>query len=289
MINEGDTRTAVITGAASGIGLETARVLAAKGWRLALADIEQERLDEVENELARATEVLAVQVDVSDAAQVNALADAAFDRFGIVDFLFSNAGVALMSPLTSTSVDDWKWLLGVNLWGTIHCVGAFVPKLVTQDRPSHITFTASIAGLVPAPGLGAYGATKYAVVGIAEVLRSELRRDGVGVSVLCPMRVATGFARSERNRQAEFGPPRAMHKIRKQNFDGKDYVGDVMAPAMVAGLVVDAIGADRLYILTHEESGPALKHKFERIQDSLRLLSEQAEANASADDVVRHL
>ncbi len=274
MIDEGNFRTAVITGAASGIGLETARALAARGWRLAIADIEQESLNRTASELAEKTEVLAVEVDVSDAAQVNELADAAFDRFGMIDFLHSNAGVALMSPLTSTSVDDWKWLLGVNLWGTIHCIEAFVPRLVSQDRPSHITFTASIAGLVPAPGLGAYGATKYAVVGIAEVLRSELRRDGIGVSVLCPMRVATGFARSERNRQVEFGPSRSVHKIRKHNFDGKDFVGDVMAPSVVAEMVVDAIGTDQLYILTHKESGPSVTHKFERIQESLRILSE---------------
>jgi NADP-dependent 3-hydroxy acid dehydrogenase YdfG len=283
MSSNTDSRTAVITGAASGIGLETARALAAKGWRLTLADIDQQRLDEIANELAGVTEVLAIQVDVSNAAEVATLAEAAFDRFGVVDFLHSNAGVALLSPLATTGVDDWKWLLDVNVWGTIHCVGAFVPKLVAQERPSQITFTASIAGLVAAPGLGAYGATKYAVVGIAEVLHRELRRDGISVSVLCPMRVATNFARSERNRQPKFGPPSASHEVRKENFGGRSFVGDVMAPAVVANLVVDAIGTDRLYILTHEESGPFVKQKFEQIEESLTFLNNSGLLNESGE------
>ena len=151
MSGKPDTRTAIITGAASGIGLETARALASEGWHLAIADIDRDQLDEVAIDLARTTEVLAVQVDVSNAAEVDAFAEAVFDRFGIVDFLHSNAGVALLSPLMTTRVDDWRWLLEVNVWGTINSFSAFVPRLVTQDRPSHITFTASIAGLVPAP------------------------------------------------------------------------------------------------------------------------------------------
>ena len=285
MSSEIDSRTAVITGAASGIGLETARVLASRGWHLAIADIDQEQLDQIASELAGTTEVLAVRVDVSNAAEVDALADATFDRFGIVDFLHSNAGVALLSPLTTTRVDDWRWLIDVNIWGTINCVRAFVPRLVAQDRSSHITFTASIAGLVAAPGLGAYGATKYAVVGIAEVLHKELRNDGIGVSVLCPMRVATGFARSERNRQAKFGPPSASHQVRKENMGGREFVGDVMAPAVVAELVANAIGTDQMYILTHEESGPFVKRKFRQIEASLGSLS-GSRALDESDDVV---
>ena len=123
-------------------------------------------------------------------------------------------------------------------------------------------------------------------MGIAEVLHKELRNNGIGISVLCPMRVATGFARSERNRQAKFGPPSAAHQVRKENMGGRDFVGDVMAPSVVAELVVNAIGTDQLYILTHEESGPFVKRKFEQIEASLHSL---AELRASGEnDQVAH-
>jgi len=254
-------RTAVITGGASGIGLATARLLAAEGMHLVLADIEDGRLQAVASELG----ALGVRTDVSKLADVQALADAAFAYKGEVAVVFNNAGVAVGGPTIEMTHADWEWLMNVNLWGPIHGVEAFVPRMVAQGTGGHVLFTASFAGLVPNVGLGPYCVTKYGVVAMAEVLQKELRSAGIGVSVLCPMRVATNIGASERNRPAELGGPEAMSRLEDQGEDNPDQAGRVLPVEEVAADVVDAIRRNRLYIVPHAESRAFVRRRFERI------------------------
>jgi NAD(P)-dependent dehydrogenase (short-subunit alcohol dehydrogenase family) len=257
-------RTAVITGGASGIGLATARLLAAEGVTLILADIEQTALDNACEEFG-ATGVVA---DVRDLASVQALADAAFEAHGRVDIVFNNAGVAVGGPIADMTHDDWKWVIDVDLWGPIHGVEAFLPRMITHGGGGHLLFTASFAGLVPNVGLGPYCVAKYGVVALAEVLRKELRDHHIGVSVLCPMRVVTNIGSSERNRPSELGGPAASPRVQDQSDNNLDQAGSVLSVDVVARSVVDAIKTDRLYILTHPESRQYVQRRFARIDQA---------------------
>jgi NAD(P)-dependent dehydrogenase (short-subunit alcohol dehydrogenase family) len=257
---------AVITGGASGIGLATARLLADQGWRLVLADIEAPRLDTACQELPSSTDVLGVVTDVSDKKSVDALADATYGRFGRADVVFSNAGVALAGPTVDMTHADWTWLMQVNMWGPIHGVEAFLPRMVEQGEGGHLLFTASFAGLVPHGGLGPYCVTKYGVVALAEVLHRELRPNRIGVSVLCPMRVDTNITNSGRNRPAELGgsePVQAPSMV--PGADDEARAGRVLRVEDVAAQVVEAIGTDRLYIVPHAESREPVRRRFQRI------------------------
>lgn len=259
-------RTAVITGGGSGIGLATARLLAAEGTNLVLADIETAALEQARAELGAAgAAVETVECDVADLDAVEHLADRAFARFGAVHVVFNNAGVAVGGPTVEMSHDDWRWLVDVNLWGPIHGVEAFLPRMISQGEGGHVLFTASFAGLVPNVGLGPYCVTKYGVVALAEVLQKELRPHDIGVSVLCPMRVATNIGSSERNRHAHYGGPEASPLVEDQSEDNPDQAGRVLAVEEVAGHVVDAVRRNRLYILPHDESRPFVENRFDRI------------------------
>jgi NAD(P)-dependent dehydrogenase (short-subunit alcohol dehydrogenase family) len=254
-----DNQVAVITGGASGIGLATARLLKKAGWSLVLADIEAPRLDAACAELG----AMGVVTDVGAKHSVDALADTVYGRFGRADLVFNNAGVAIAGPTSSVTHADWTWLLQVNLWGPIHGVEAFLPRLVERGH-GHLMFTASFAGLVPNIGLGPYCVTKYGVVALAEVLHRELRHQGIHVSVLCPMRVATDIGSSERNRPPELrghSPEPARPRPPEQD----NAAGRILPVEDVAALVVAAVGTDRLYIVPHEESRDMIKRRFERI------------------------
>lgn len=255
-------RTAVITGGASGIGLATARLLAAEGMHLVLADIEDGALQQAAASLG----ALGVRTDVSKLADVQALADAAFAYKGEVAVVFNNAGVAVGGPTVEMTHADWEWLVNVNLWGPIHGIEAFVPRMVEQGTGGHVLFTASFAGLAPNVGLGPYCVTKYGVVAMAEVLQKELRANEIGVSVLCPMRVATNIGQSERNRPAELGGPAATHPVLDQDESNEDLAGRVLSVEDVAADVVDAIKRNRLYIVPHAESRQFVRRRFERIE-----------------------
>src|SRR5438093_875567 len=209
-------RVAVITGGASGIGFATASLLAKQGWRLVLADIEAPRLEDAAQQLGGGDRAIGVVTDVSDKASVDALADASYDRFGRADVVFNNDGIAVGGPVAEMTHNDWLWTIKVVLWGTIHGVEAFLPRMRAQGQGGHLLFTASFAGLVPNVGLGPYCVAKYGVVALAEVLHRELRDDGIGVSVLCPMRVATNIGASERNRPARYGGAESYHKVLDQ-------------------------------------------------------------------------
>ncbi len=262
-------KVAVITGGASGIGFATARRLAGRGVRLVLADIEKSALDRAVAELSTTgTAVEGVVCDVGDLKAVQHLADTAFEKMGAVHIVFHNAGVAVGGPIAEMKHSDWEWTMRVNLWGPIHGVEAFTQRMIAQGQGGHMLFTASFAGLVPNVGLGPYCVSKYGVVALAEVLRRELRAHDIGVSVLCPMRVATNIGYSERNRPDELGGPEASPPVLDQGEDNPNLAGRVLDVEDVAAQVVDAIVANRLYILPHEESRTPIRRRFERIDQT---------------------
>jgi NAD(P)-dependent dehydrogenase (short-subunit alcohol dehydrogenase family) len=259
-------RVAVVTGAASGIGRAVAEHLAAAGMRLVLADIEEAALAEAAGALAASgTDVVAVPTDVSDGASVEALRDRALDAFGAVHLVHNNAGVGGGGPIWTIPESTWRWLIDVNLWGVIHGIRAFVPLLVEQGE-GHVVNTASIAGLMSAPLMGPYNATKHAVVTISETLHNDLRMFGssVGVSVLCPGFVRTRIAESHRNRPAyvpaDDSPEAAV---------GREVMSQLIAggidPGQIAAAVLDAVRTDRFYILTHPELDQHVRNRTERI------------------------
>lgn len=260
-------RVAVITGGASGIGLATARRFADEGMKLVLADIEQGSLDKAVAEFRdRGVPVIGVRTDVGERAQVQALADAAWDAFGAVHVLFNNAGVAVYGPVQEMKHEDWEWSIRVNLWGVIHGVEAFVQRMLDQDEEGHIVSTASFAGLVPNSGLGVYCVTKYGVVALSECLYRDLRGTKLSASVLCPMLVKTNIGDSARNRPEELG---GSSMVRKRNQEEQESLqGRTLQAPEVADRVLRAIKRRELYIITHEESREFVRRRFERIDRS---------------------
>src|SRR5215468_1509406 len=203
-------KVAVVTGGASGIGRALCLCFAREGARVVAGDLDEAGLAETVAGVRRAGgHAIAVRTDVSRLADVQALADRAFAEWGGVHVLCNNAGVALWGGLESATHRDWEWAIGVNLWGVIHGVEAFVPRMIAQGQPGHVVNTASMAGLVASQGLGVYNTTKYAVVGLSETLQKDLRPYDIGVSILCPMGVKTAIRQSERNRPAALRNPDA--------------------------------------------------------------------------------
>ena len=255
---------AVITGGASGIGRALAERLARESVRIVVADVDEPGLAEAAASIrAVGGQAIAVRTDVTDLAQVKALADRAFDTFGAVHILCNNAGVAVWGGLESATHCDWQWVLGVNLWGVIHGVEVFVPRLIARREPGHVVNTASMAGLVATRGLGVYNTSKYAVVGLSETLAKDLKPYGIGVSVLCPMGVATRIHESDRHRPREFTdetPSRA---------NPVELMGRTLAPETVADMVVGAIHDNRLYVITHHEGLEPLRRRFQRLEQDL--------------------
>jgi NAD(P)-dependent dehydrogenase (short-subunit alcohol dehydrogenase family) len=265
-----DGKVAVITGGASGIGYATARELAGRGAQLVLVDVEPQALTRAADELRQAGggRVESRVCDVSDYDAMTALADDVVATLGRVDIVFNNAGVAVGGPVAEMSHDDWRWIIDVDLWGPIHGVEAFLPHLRAAGRGGHLLFTSSFAGLVPNVGLGPYCVAKYGVVALAEVLHKELRDEGIGVSVLCPMRVGTNIGGSERNRHARYGGTAASPEVEDQSEANEDLAGRVLDVGDVARQVIKAIEQKRLYILPHEESRTFIRRRFERIDRS---------------------
>lgn len=249
-------RVAVVTGAASGIGRGMAEAFIAEGMKVVLADVERSALDATTQQLSsQGAEIVGVECDVSKAQSVDALASAALDAFGAVHVVCNNAGVAGggAGPSWEHPLDDWDWVLGVNLMGVVHGIRSFVPILLEQDDGGHIMNTASIAGLLH--GGGSYGVSKHAVVALSESLFTELAQLGpkIGVSVLCPGWVNTRIIESERNRPeaprevpGEQAPQaEAMRKI------VTDLIQGGLDPREVGNIVVEAIRVRRFYVFTH--------------------------------------
>ncbi len=250
-------KVAVITGAASGFGLEFAKTGASLGMKLVLADVQQDALDSTVAALrAGGADAIGVRCDVSDGAQVGALAKAALDRYGAIHLAFNNAGVAGTGGyLWENSEKDWKWVLGVNLWGVIHGIRHFVPVMLAQGDDCHIVNTASVAGLLSPQLMGAYNVSKHGVVTASETLYNDLRIAGarVGVSVLCPAFVPTGIFQSHRNRPSELSedaPLTPSQQAALQQGEKAVRSGKLSA-ADVAGITFDAIRENRFYVITH--------------------------------------
>ena len=257
-------RTAVVTGAASGIGLALTQRLAREGMRLVLADIETDRLASALAEVkALGAEAMALVTDVGSEAQVNALADAAFDRFGTVHLLCNNAGVsapALTSAGWQSPLSDWQWILQVNLMGVLYGLRAFVPRMLEAGDDGHIVNTASVAGLITAAH--PYHVSKHAVACITEGLYKDFKRSGakLSASVLCPGLIRTDILSAERNRPAEFGPATdlslAPESVQQATAAFAQALNAGYAPELVADAVVDGVLADRFYIIPAQ---PALQ------------------------------
>ena len=257
-------KVAVVTGGASGIGRALVLALAHEGARVVVADLDEAAMDGVARDVrAQGAQALTVRTDVTDLGQVQALAEHAFKTFGSVHVLCNNAGVAAWGGLERATHRDWQWVLGVNLWGVIHGVEAFVPRMIAAGAPGHIVNTASMAGLIASQGLGVYNTSKYAVVGLSETLAKDLKPYRIGVSVLCPMGVDTRIRESERSR------PAALRNEAGDAAPAVELIGRSLAPDAVAGMVLDAIRRDELYVITPDAGLEPLRRRFERMQQSM--------------------
>src|SRR5947209_9667705 len=257
-------KTAVVTGGASGIGRALTLRFAREGANVVVADLDEPGMAAVAGEAqALGVKALVARTDVTELAQMQALAARAFETFGAVHVLCNNAGVAAWGALEAATHRDWQWVLGVNLWGVIHGVEAFVPRMIARGEPAHVVNTASMAGLIASQGLGVYNTTKYAVVGLSETLAKDLKPYRIGVSVLCPMGVQTRIRESERSR------PAALRNEQGPAGGEVELIGRYLPPESVADMVLDAIRRDELYVITHDEGLEPLRRRFERMQRSM--------------------
>jgi NAD(P)-dependent dehydrogenase (short-subunit alcohol dehydrogenase family) len=249
-------KTVVVTGGASGIGRGMARCFAASGMNVVIADIEQAPLDEAAAELSGGgTKVLGVRTDVSKLDQVEALAEAAVDRFGAVHVLCNNAGVGVPDPVGATSIEDWRWTLDIDLWGPIYGVHTFLPIMERQGE-GHINSTASMAGLYAGASLGAYNVAKHGVVALMASLERDLRLAGspVRASVLCPGPINTNIVDSQRNRDPESAAEHVETEAGRKFWDILTRsLAEGMDPNEVGPLVLDAVVNDKFWVLTHPE------------------------------------
>ena len=267
-------KTAVLTGAGSGFGLECARIGAKLGMNLVLVDVQQDALDAAEREmLAAGAKVLARKVDVSSAAQMEALGHAVFKRFGAPHFVFNNAGVGSGGLIWENTVRDWEWVLGVNVMGVVHGLRVFTPMMLEDAKndtawQGHIVNTASMAGLLNPPNMGVYNVSKHAVVSISETLYQDLAlvTGQIGASVLCPFFVATGIGHSERNRPADMDAEKPTRsQLIQQAMTGKAVDSGKVTAADVAQLVFDAIINKQFYIYSHPKANKSVQTRLEDI------------------------
>lgn len=269
-MNQLEGKVAVVTGAASGIGRALADAFAAEGMSVVMADVEEDALATAAKEVGElGAAVLAVPTDVTKGDDVDALAARTVEEFGTFHVVCNNAGVGSGGTMWELTEADWAWVLGVNLWGVIHGIRAFVPRLVEQNE-GHVVNTGSIAGLTSAPMMGPYNASKHAVVTISETLHRELGLNGsaVRVSVLCPGFVQTRIAESDRNRPEHLRNP-AESEVNEVNEVGRELLRQIVAsglpPDAVARQVVDAIKHERFYVLPHPDMKALVRTRMDDI------------------------
>ena len=273
MISDFQGKTAVITGAGSGFGLALARIGASLGMQLVLIDVQQDTLDDANAELqAAGAQTLVFRLDVSNAAQMEAMADSVKSRWGAPHLVFNNAGVGSGGLIWENTTQDWDWVLGVNLMGVVHGVRLFTPMMLeaaAQDAAwqGHIVNTASMAGLLNPPNMGVYNVSKHAVVALSETLYQDLRlvTGQIGASVLCPYFVDTGISQSFRNRPANMeGNPTRSQKVQHAMISKAVASGKVSA-AEVAQLVFDAVARNQFYIYSHPKAIGAVQTRLEDV------------------------
>ena len=270
-------KVAFITGGASGMGLAMARSFAAAGMKVAIADVEQAALDRVKAEFAASNaEVITLRVDVTDRAAMEAAADATEAAFDKVHVLVNNAGVAVGGSLDQMSYEDWDWVMGVNLDGVVNGLQAFLQRIKAHGEGGHVVNTASLAGHFAIPGLGIYTATKYAVVGISETLRADLKQHNIGVSVLCPGVVNTNIFDSGRNRPSHLqGETDTAQMVLSEDLaepEREQRMAEMMAraldPAVVGDMVLHSIQEDEFYIFSHPEVEPMVSGRAAEVTDA---------------------
>ena len=276
MITDFKNKTAVLTGAGSGFGLECARIGAKLGMNLVLADVQRDALDEAVAEMtAMGAQVLPFQIDVSKADQVEAMGVATLARFGAPHLVFNNAGIGAGGLIWENTVKDWEWVIGVNVMGVAHGVRVFTPMMLDAAKKDaayqgHIVNTASMAGLLNAPNMGVYNVSKHAVVSLSETLYQDLRlvTDQISASVLCPFFVPTGISQSHRNRPEELkqrGIKPTKSQMIGQAMSDKAVTSGKVSAADVAQMVFDAVAANQFYIYSHPKSIASVQTRLEDV------------------------
>ncbi|MBK9340333.1 MAG: SDR family oxidoreductase [Rhodoferax sp.] len=280
MISNFKGKTAVLTGAGSGFGLECARIAANLGMNVVMVDVQQDALDKASSEISATAatnggQVLSFRLDISKADEVEAMAQKVFQTLGAPHFVFNNAGVGAGGLIWETSAKDWDWVLGVNLMGVVHGVRLFTPMMLDAAKKDpayqgHIVNTASMAGLLNAPNMGVYNVSKHAVVSLTETLYQDLRlvTDQISASVLCPFFVPTGISQSHRNKPSDMhdsnGKPTKSQLIGQAMSDKAVSSGKISA-AEVAQKVFDAIAADQFYIYSHPKALASVQTRMEDV------------------------
>ena len=274
MITNFEGKTAVLTGAGSGFGLECARIGARLGMNLVLVDVQQDALDAATAEMqAAGAQVLPFKLDVANASQMEAMGAAVLARFSAPHLVFNNAGVGSGGLIWENSVKDWEWVLGVNVMGLAHGVRIFTPMMLEAAKQDatwqgHIVNTASMAGLLNAPNMGVYNVSKHAVVSVSETLYQDLSlvTDQISASVLCPFFVATGISQSHRNRPAELrGSKPTQSQLIGQAMSEKAVSSGKVSAADVAQLVFDAVASNQFYIYSHPKAIKSVQTRLEDI------------------------
>ena len=274
MITNFKGKTAVLTGAGSGFGLECARIAAGLGMNVVMADVQQDALDKAAAEISgMGVQVLARRVDVSKAEDMQGLADAVKARFGAPHFVFNNAGVGSGGLIWENTNADWEWVLGVNVWGVVHGVRLFTPMMLEAAKADstyqgHIVNTASMAGLLTAPNMGIYNVSKHAVVALTETLYQDLKlvTDQISASVLCPYFVPTGITQSQRNRPSSLPEEKpTQSQLIGQAMSDKAVSSGKVSAVQVAQFVFDAVAHDQFYVYSHPQALGNVQSRMEAI------------------------
>ncbi|MCY4130722.1 MAG: SDR family NAD(P)-dependent oxidoreductase [Gammaproteobacteria bacterium] len=274
-------KTAFVTGGASGMGLAMVRSFAGAGMKVAVADIEAEPLKAVVEEFEETNaSVIGLQVDVSDLESVTEGAAKTKEAFGNVHVLVNNAGVVTAGPFAEAEPNDWRWTMNVNLDGVYNGLNAFLSDMIAHNEGGHVVNTASLAGHIAVPRLGAYGASKFAVVGLSETLRAELLEHEIGVSVLCPGVVNTNIFTANRNRPSSLPTTQEVNFERPDTSDepvADEIMRNILEPSVVGDMVLHAIQEDQFYIFTHPDFAPLVQARTSEIETSFAYWSNYCE------------